>query len=196
MAIIVNKEEKRRNIALSCQTLLLENGIENLTVAQIAKTAGVGKGTIYEYFSNKEDIVFEIISTFIVIHEERLEEICSERMPLKQKLFHFFNLLFESEESRRHLVLYKEFLAISLLQGSEEMLHFSEVCRQRFQQILDRMLSIAVESGEIPPSHTLDSHALLLFATGLVIDSRLQSVQPEKEIERFLQMILGEHVCI
>ncbi len=65
MAIIVNKEEKRRNIALACRELLLKHGINSLTIAQIAKTAGVGKGTMYEYFENKEDIVFEIItSTF------------------------------------------------------------------------------------------------------------------------------------
>jgi len=75
MAIIVDKREKRRNIALACQELLVENGINHITVAQIAKTAGVGKGTVYEYFENKEDIVFEIITTFVVEYEARFEEI-------------------------------------------------------------------------------------------------------------------------
>ncbi len=72
MAIIVNKEEKRRSIALSSRELLLEHGIKNITIAKIAECAGVGKGTIYEYFSNKEDIVFEIISVFIAEHEKEL----------------------------------------------------------------------------------------------------------------------------
>jgi len=192
MAIIVNKEEKRRNIALACQSLLLENGIENLTVAQIAKTAGVGKGTIYEYFKNKEDIVFEIITTFIAEHEKRLEEVCASDVPLRTKLFAFFDLLFESEASRRHLVLYKEFLAISLLHGSEEMLAFSQMCRKKFHAILARMLEKAVAEGELPRDHAIDPHTLLIFATGLVIDSRLKSLDVTQEIGRFLKLILGE----
>lgn len=90
MTIPVNKEEKRSNIACSCTDLLLEYGIKNLTISQIAKTAGVGKGTIYEYFKNKEDIVFEIITTLIVAHEQKLQEITEENISTKNKLFHFF----------------------------------------------------------------------------------------------------------
>jgi len=89
MAIIVNKEEKRSNIACSCKEILLEHGIKNLTISQIAKTAGVGKGTIYEYFENKEDIVFEIITMFIVAHEKKLQEITDQNISTKDKLFHF-----------------------------------------------------------------------------------------------------------
>lgn len=54
MAIIVDKDKKRRDIAIACTELLLEKGLKNLTVAEIAKTAGIGKGTVYEYFSKKK----------------------------------------------------------------------------------------------------------------------------------------------
>ncbi len=37
------------------------NEIPEITVSQIAKEAGIGKGTIYEYFSSKEDIVSNAI---------------------------------------------------------------------------------------------------------------------------------------
>ena len=58
----INKEEKRREVALACSDLLHDVGMKNITVAQVAKTAGIGKGTVYEYFENKEDIIFEIIN--------------------------------------------------------------------------------------------------------------------------------------
>ena len=60
MPKIVDKEQKRREIALSCSNLIHEIGIRKLTVAQVAKTAGIGKGTIYEYFENKDDIVLKL----------------------------------------------------------------------------------------------------------------------------------------
>ena len=46
MAIIVDKVQKRSDIAFSCKKLILDKGIKNITISEIAKTAGVGKGTI------------------------------------------------------------------------------------------------------------------------------------------------------
>lgn len=190
MAIIVNKEEKRRNIALSCRELLLEQGINSLTISHIAQTAGVGKGTIYEYFENKEDIVFEIITTFIADHEKKLLALLDESITTKEKLFHFFYFLFEDELARKHLKVYKEFLAISLTNEPEEMLIFSEECREKFTMILDQIIEAGRTSGEIEKSIPISTSSLALFTTGLVVDSRLTSCDIKKEIQLFLDMIL------
>jgi AcrR family transcriptional regulator len=190
MAIIVNKEEKRRNIALSCRELLLEHGINSLTISQIAQTAAVGKGTIYEYFENKEDIVFEIITTFIADHEKKLLALVTEPIATKDKLFHFFYFLFEDEVARKHLKVYKEFLAISLSNEPEEMLLFSEECQDKFIFILNQIIESGRTSGEIERSMPISASSLLLFATGLVVDSRLESCDIQKEIHLFLDMLL------
>ncbi len=193
MAIIVNKEEKRRNIALSCRELLLEHGINSLTISQIAKTAGVGKGTIYEYFENKEDIVFEIITTFIVEHERRLLELSDAQISTKEKLFQFFYLLFEDELVRKQLKVYKEFLAISLSNEPEEMLLFSQQCHDRFTVILSQILEAGRDSGEIAEKKLVHESTLILFATGLIVDSRLFDFDVETEIHKFLEMLLSSN---
>ncbi|MBT8344394.1 MAG: TetR/AcrR family transcriptional regulator [Sulfurovum sp.] len=189
MAIIVNKEEKRRNIALSCRELLLEHGINSLTISQIAKTAGVGKGTIYEYFENKEDIVFEIITTFIAEHEKKLLELVAAPTTTKEKLFHFFYLLFEGELARKQLKVYKEFLAISLTNEPKEMLLFSQQCHEKFTIILTQILEAGRASGEIEEHKRIYESSLILFATGLVVDSRLDDCDVKKEIDIFLDML-------
>lgn len=190
MAIIVNKEEKRRNIALSCRELLLEHGINSLTISQIAQTAGVGKGTIYEYFENKEDIVFEIITTFIAEHEKKLLELVNAPITTKEKLFQFFYLLFENDMKRRQLKVYKEFLAISLTSEPQEMIDFSEECREKFFMVLDQILKAGRANGEIGEDRHISESSLMLFATGLVVDSRMNSCDVEHEIIMFLDMLL------
>lgn len=190
MAIIINKEEKRRNIALSCRELLLEHGINKLTISQIAKTAGIGKGTIYEYFDNKEDIVFEIITTFIAEHEKKLLALLDVTSTTKEKLFHFFYLLFEDESNRKHLMIYKEFLAISLVNETEKMLVFSEQCRDKFIIILNQILEEGRKSGEVDKGILISASSLVLFTTGLVVDSRLSNFSVKKEIDMFLDMLL------
>ncbi|KYJ86747.1 TetR/AcrR family transcriptional regulator [Sulfurovum riftiae] len=189
MAIIVNKKEKRRNIALACQELLLEHGIDNITISQIAKTAGVGKGTVYEYFENKEDIVFEIITTFVVEYEKRFEEISTSDLATREKLFRFFNLLFENETARRHLVIYKEFLAISMVHEIPEMLRFSEEIQAKFVKFLHQILQEGIGRGVLQEGIEDYTHTMMLFGTGLVVDSRLGIYEIGKEIECFLDMI-------
>ena len=192
MPIIVDKKEKRRNIALSCRELLLEHGIGELTISQIAKTAGVGKGTIYEYFENKEDIVFEIIRTFIAEYEKRLDEISRSELPTREKLFQFFYLLFENETARQHLNIYKEFLAISLMQETREMLDFSEACKERFASILNKILETGVRSNELDAQMSGSANSLVLFMTGLVVDSRLRTCDVKQEIDHVLNIIVKE----
>jgi len=190
VAIIVNKEEKRRNIALSCREILLEQGINSLTISQIAKTAGIGKGTIYEYFDNKEDIVFEIITTFIAGHEKQLLALVTELGTTKEKLFQFFYLLFENESARKQLKVYKEFLAISLTNEPEEMLVFSQQCKDKFTMILNQIIEAGKRSGEIAKHMQISASTLILFSTGLVVDSRLSNCDIRKEIHIFLDMLL------
>jgi len=185
MAIIVNKEEKRRAIALSCSELLLEHGMGELTISQIAETAGVGKGTIYEYFENKEDIVFEIIRTYMAEDEKKLFEITSECQTTKEKLFHFLSFLFRDENSR-HLNLYREFLAISLSHETKEMTAFSIGCKKRFATIVEQIIDDAIARGEIAAQSRQLISAILIFEKGIVVDSKVSALDANKEIRVFL----------
>ena len=146
MAIIVDKEAKRNAIACSCKEILLQHGISNLTISQIAKTAGVGKGTVYEYFENKDDIVFEIITVFIAEYEQILQELVSQNISTKEKVFHFLCQIHEDEEGKRQLKIYREFLAISLANGTEGMIAFNTKCRMQFTVILKKILQEGIKS--------------------------------------------------
>jgi AcrR family transcriptional regulator len=189
MAIIVDKEQKRNDIACACKELLLEYGIRNITISQIAQTANIGKGTVYEYFENKEDIVFEIMTVFIAEYEKRLMEIITEELGSKEKLFHFLYLGFEDEESRRQLVLYREFLSVSMTSGTEEMILFNRQCREKFSDILGQILQEGIAKGELPLQIQGLKSAILAFALGLIVEVHTAALDPKEEIVRFLDTL-------
>lgn len=54
---IVNKEEKAREIAAAALHVFAERGFHATRMADIAEAAGIGKGTIYEYFNDKMEIL-------------------------------------------------------------------------------------------------------------------------------------------
>lgn len=61
MPKIVDKESKRREIAAHAISLFAQQGFENTPVREITARAGIGKGTLYDYFKNKEEILGEIV---------------------------------------------------------------------------------------------------------------------------------------
>jgi len=140
LAIIVNKEKKRRNIAFACKDLLLENGINELTIAQIAKTAGVGKGTIYEYFENKEDIVFELMTCMQDDYDERLRTKLLELPNVFSKTIALFTLfLSDDDEVIKQREIYKQFLIICLSNPSDNIKQYNGHVREKYISILSQI---------------------------------------------------------
>ncbi|MBQ4912859.1 TetR/AcrR family transcriptional regulator [Maribacter sp. MMG018] len=51
---------KKESILLSALQLLVNNGVHNTPMSAIAKEAGTGMGTIYNYFKNKDELINEL----------------------------------------------------------------------------------------------------------------------------------------
>lgn len=185
---VVDKNKRRKEIALACYDLIHDKGIKNLTVAQVAKTAGIGKGTVYEYFENKEDIVFEIINLHIdEYHNEFLETIKNVKTT-REKIFHFFKFVIdESEENLKQFNGYKEYLSIVLAEENEAMCDFNIKCNCFFNEQLKIIISLGVESGELIPQALEMSEGLLIFEKGLVLMKMSQKeFDAKKECEKFI----------
>jgi AcrR family transcriptional regulator len=150
MAIIVDKDKKRRDIAVACTELLLEKGIKNLTITEIAKSAGIGKGTVYDYFTNKEEIVFEIIRNFIKEHHQNLLSQSDKQTSTKQKILYLFDFfLSEHKPYEKHLDVYREYLSVTLSTKSCPMLEFNRECSSFIRNILKDIIDEGIEKGEI-----------------------------------------------
>ncbi|MGK0305213.1 MAG: TetR/AcrR family acrAB operon transcriptional repressor [Gammaproteobacteria bacterium] len=150
MAIKVNKDKKRRDIAVACTELLLEKGIKNLTITEIAKTAGIGKGTVYDYFSNKEEIVFEIIRNFIEKHHQNLLSNSDQKTSTKQKILYLFDFfLSEHKAYDKHLDVFREYLSVTLSSKCSPMLEFNRECADFIKNILEDIIEEGIKKGEI-----------------------------------------------
>lgn len=57
---IRQKKEKRLQIIKAAAKVFAQKGYSATVVADIAQTAGIGKGTVYGYFKSKEDIFFGV----------------------------------------------------------------------------------------------------------------------------------------
>jgi len=59
------KEEKRKQIVKAAAQVFAQKGYAGTVMAEIAVSAGIGKGTVYEYFDSKEDLFFAVFEWYM-----------------------------------------------------------------------------------------------------------------------------------
>jgi len=174
MAIIVDKIQKRKDIALACKDIFVQKGIKELSISQIAKAANIGKGTIYDYFCNKEDIVFEIVNILMKRHKKsltkKIEEATSTRDKIKQ-----FSSIFYDEDDFELRATYKVLISISLSSPSKEMMEFQSAYVKDYYEWFVELLSDGVKSGEIREGSEDFARGLFVLPEGMFISSSCTS---------------------
>ncbi|MBU4443887.1 TetR/AcrR family transcriptional regulator [bacterium] len=64
MTPLPKDEAKRKRIIAAAIEVFAHDGLSNGKIATIAEKAGIGKGTVYEYFGSKEDIFAAVFKDF------------------------------------------------------------------------------------------------------------------------------------
>jgi AcrR family transcriptional regulator len=67
----------RNDILESAIALLMEQGIEKFTMDRVSKSAGVAKGTVYLYYTNKQALLDAVLDYAYLPLQEQLKKIIS-----------------------------------------------------------------------------------------------------------------------
>lgn len=65
MPKVVDKDAKRRDLVKAATALFGRDGYAATKIADVARAAGVGKGTMYEYFDSKEDLFWAVCENLV-----------------------------------------------------------------------------------------------------------------------------------
>ncbi len=82
--------DKKESILRAALCLLVEQGIHATPVSQIAKKAGTGMGTIYNYFENKEVLINAIYVDIKQKEKVVLDKSFRKEMPVKVQFEHYY----------------------------------------------------------------------------------------------------------
>ena len=141
---------KRKQIAQSCASILEKTQYHNVSISKLASEAGIGKGTIYEYFENKEDIVFELMTCMQESYDKNLFNLLENTNCLKEKL-HYLFMLFLSDDVKiiHQREIYKQFITICISNPSDKIKKFNSQIRNKYINILDKMINNKEEATQI-----------------------------------------------
>ena len=81
-----DKRSKREVILDAAYTLFIEKGYWDTKIIDIADAAGIGKGTIYEYFESKDAIFLELFKTKVAAGYETLPDLLNREINCEHKI--------------------------------------------------------------------------------------------------------------
>jgi AcrR family transcriptional regulator len=95
----MEKKSKRDLMLEAAFKLFIKHGYKDTKVIDIADTAGVGKGTVYEYFPSKELLFSQVFKEKILAEYKKIELLLSTKQTAEEKIVAFVQ--FEYDNSRK-----------------------------------------------------------------------------------------------
>jgi AcrR family transcriptional regulator len=80
------KTRKRRMILDAAQLLFVKQGYRKTSMDEVAREAGVAKGTLYLYFATKVDIAITVFAREKRIYFDRVMDVFDESLPARTRL--------------------------------------------------------------------------------------------------------------
>lgn len=142
------KQANRKAFIAAAVDIVTEKGFKATTMRRIAKAAGMGEATIYNYFPTKEAILYAYYEDHMAACVEELRSVPDfHTYTLQEQLQTLF------DTSLNLYLTDREFIARTfqrVLLGSSRNWSRVKALRTTFLEAVDDMLSAAAEAGEIP----------------------------------------------
>lgn len=157
---MVDKKEKKDLIIEAAIREFIKKGFPKTTISDIARAAGIGKGTVYEYFSTKEEIIEQTFEFFVRSLEMDFEAVLITDLTPREKLeriFHGF-IDFMDSQANEMIELMFDFWAESMKSADQdrnsiynEMKKFYQSYRTIFADLIVEGMSAGTFRKDINP---------------------------------------------
>ncbi|GAA0136696.1 TetR/AcrR family transcriptional regulator [Paenibacillus sp. YSY-4.3] len=138
--------DRRQQVIEAAEKSFALFGYKATTMDQVAKIANVAKGTIYTFFTNKEELFDEILRSVIMEMKRITETEVSEDKSFFENVYHSMDLLLEFR--REHELLIKLFQEVRDF-GTPQAREGLQRIEDEILRYLESKVTRAAQRGEI-----------------------------------------------
>ncbi|NLB52586.1 MAG: TetR/AcrR family transcriptional regulator [Syntrophomonadaceae bacterium] len=191
MEIVCKSGGKRQAIIEAGIKVFSQKGFHDARMEEIAVTAGIGKGTIYEYFTSKTHLFQEIIAASVNTYYESLATIDMDALTLRERiqilLTGHLRFCIENKDLTRIV-----FWDVEIM--DEELKEWGNNLRKEKQLRMKEIIDQGITRGEI---RNVDSELLTLLVIGsfasfwapITIDALV--IDPEETAKQITDIIFN-----
>ncbi len=143
------KKSKRDLILGAAYDLFINKGYWDTKIIDIADLAGIGKGTVYEYFESKDAIIFELFKTKVASGYDIMSELSNKKISCEKKIKEYLKI--ELDNSAKY-TFNKNFLVDLMMKSdafrnTELIFSIHQLIKSKFM-ILQGIIEEGIEKGE------------------------------------------------
>lgn len=156
----MTREERKTEIIKASARIFAKYGYHKAKIEDIAKEAGIGKGTIYEYFDSKKVLFQEMIKNSLSQYENQIKKIAKGEAKVKNKLIDIsrYHGIFLSE----HMDLAQSMMSqIDIL--SKEMKCWMVETREELFKTMEEVIQRGIDKGEFRANLDVEGAALSII---------------------------------
>lgn len=159
------REFKKHLIAEAAFHLFKNSSFESVTVQDIASAAECGKGTIYQFFINKDEILFYILAGNLDQLNQKIEDQCNTEANVLTALFTYLHLQYTSHNDYGPLLmsLYRR----RVEEAASVDGYYAELLLKRDKkiQLVANLIKRGIHEGVIME---IDSHKMALVLNNII----------------------------
>ena len=181
---IVDKDAKKIEIIHAAVKVFSEKGMVKAKMADIALEAGIGKGTIYEYFRSKEEVFASGFQMFFQGMENQIESALSSTTDPVEQLKLLINLSFKSflQHGSDLAMIMMDFWAEGIRNKDEKILNSIDLRQiyHEFRIMIQSIINNGIEQGVF---RQVDTHNVAALLIGALDGIMLQWIMDHKVID-------------
>lgn len=195
----VDKEARKNEILDAALSIISKKGAFDFKIIEVARKAKIGKGTIYEYFSSKEQLIFGAFRRFMERHLEHLHPETPEKFTPRGHMKDFIerSLRFFASNKRLLQVLFDLW---SYLQRNREVeKYFGDLAElmASFKANLMMIYKAGIESGEFRKSDpNVVVTGIFAMIDGLALQYQMNQIDlTDPEVIREISEVITDGIC-
>jgi len=184
------KQNNKRAILDSAISLFNENGYEKTSIAQIARKAGVGKGTVYSYFDTKKSIIKGFCEYELEkVHHQLIAQSNRDASVLEQMLIIYMTEFQHVTQNREFGRLYMK----ETLFPDDDDLKTATDLDEKYFDVLFPILEKGQERGELRKDLELLHITAQFYSLFIIIISAWYSGRlPNEAVEKTMKMLFKQ----
>ncbi|WP_027398203.1 TetR/AcrR family transcriptional regulator [Anaerovorax odorimutans] len=179
------KEAKGDLILESAYRLFMDKGYINTKIIDIANECGIGKGTVYEYFSSKESLFCEIFKKKFVAKYMEIDNIINDSMTCSEKLEVVINFDIENANltGNNKNILHYIMMKSDLINNQELITSMNELKNFKLN-LIHKIIKEGIDKGEFVEVDPLMAAVSIIGATHFYISFGYDLKSPPENLEK------------
>lgn len=177
--------DKKERIMEAATASFSQFGFKGTTMDSVAKIAKVGKGTVYTYFENKEELFDEIVDQAIKQMMSAANSALKEDLPFYENITYVLEAILSFRQNHS--------LIIKLVQEARDIqtLHVIETVEKIDQEIINYLKNLIEQQIENGETFQQDSEilAFLLFKMYLLLISDWEKNHPPLSSDKITEIL-------